>query len=289
MKRAGVFQRLNVNGRILLAAFALLWLQHVAVAQKGDNPRRDEQRENERVGKAERLISDAKKDLSSIQNEIRQVMGGLEKAANELRVLRGKLREARDDVEDRLGAEIGIPEALAKVRKAGRELEEISVALRSQIHETTEWKTTQESSQRARERRSTLLNSLEETGKDNDEKLKTLAGLISKPVELENLAITADAKGTRAKHRLDEVQLELERKRKLLPKGVVERDMKVIQLQSETDKAEKKLSELESSLRKKQIDAARIQKRFAEAQVELRKARLADAADSNKPLKGTGK
>ena len=46
---------------------------------------------------------------------------------------------------------------------------------------------------------------------------------------------------------------------------------------------------IESKLKKVRSDASKIQKRVGDAQLSLQKAKVADAADSNRPKKKNGK
>ena len=101
---------------------------NVSLAQKANNPKQDERNENERVAKANRIVADAKKDLTQSLQELRTELASQGKAAISLQQLRKRLREIREDAEDRLGAKVGIPEALAKARQAGAALELIHTA-----------------------------------------------------------------------------------------------------------------------------------------------------------------
>ena len=118
---------------------------------------------------------------------------------------------------------------------------------------------------------------------------KELGTVINKPLELENEAIARDPIATEAMKGLSTQYAELDKKRKLLPTGEVEKDRKVVQAISEIEKKEKEIVANESKLQKVKSDASKIQKRFSDAQLSLQKAKAADAADSNRPKKKNGK
>lgn len=261
----------------------------IALGQKGNNSKQDERRENERVANAERALADAKKDLSAIQKDLRSEAVSLEKSALALRQLRKKAREVREEVEDRLGAKVGIPVALSKVRQAGAALEEISAKLLEQLHTAPNWIQAKEAADRAKVAKAAVLDDVEQVGNDHDDNLKPLQKLISMPMELENEFIAKDTAASQAMKHLSEQQAELEKMRKLLPIGEVEKDRKVVQALSDVTKKEKEIDEIEEKLRKMKAEAGQIQKRFADAQVKLQKAKAADAADSNRPGQKNGR
>lgn len=259
--------------------------ERIAQAQKGSSPQQDERRENERVAKAERALTEIKKELSAIQKELRSEMGNLEKAKSALPLLKKKSRDAREEAEDRLGVKLGIPEALAKVRQAGTALEEIAVVIRERLHKSPTWIHAKDAADQAKKARELLLDDIENVGNNIDDKLKDLAVVMHKPLELENEAIAKDSIAIEATKQLSVVQLELEKKRKLLPSGEVEKDRKVLQSVVEIEKKEKEIDSIETKLRKVGNEANKIQRRFVDAQVSLQKAKAADAADSNRPKK----
>ncbi len=261
----------------------------IALGQQGNNSKQDERRENERVANAERSLSDAKKDLSAIQKDLRSETVNLEKSALSLRQLKKKARDVRDEVEDRLGAKIGIPAALSKVRQAGAALEEISARLREQLHTAPNWIQAKEAADRAKVAKAALLDDVEQVGNDHDEKLKPLQKLISKPMELENEFIAMDSAAKEAMKHLSEQQAELDKKRQLLPIGEVEKDRMVVQALSDVTKKEKEIDVIEGKLRKIRAEAGKMQKRFADAQMSLQRAKAADAADPNRPGKKKGR
>ena len=106
---------------------------------------------------------------------------------------------------------------------------------------------------------------------------------------LEYEVIAKDSQANEATKQLSAQQSELEKKRKLLPTGEVEKDRKVVQAVAEIEKKEKEIVAIELKLGKAGSEANKIQSRFVEAQVNLQKAKAADAADSNRPKKKIGK
>ena len=214
-------------------------------------------------------------------------MGSLERSISALPLLKKKARDAREEAEDRLGAKVGIPEALAKVRQARYALEEIAVNVREQLHKTPGWIQANEAGNQAKKEKERLREDGEQT--DNDDTIKDLGTVINKPLELENEAIARDPIAMDATKRLSTQQVELEKKRKLLQIGEVEKDRKVVQTISEIEKKEKEIVAIESKLKKVRSDASKIQKRVGDAQLSLQKAKVADAADSNRPKKKNGK
>ena len=266
--------------------FALIvTMERISFAQKGSSPQQDERRENERVAKAERTLAEAKKEISAIQKELQSEMGSLERSQSALPQLKKKAREAREEAEVRLGSKLGIPEALKKVRQAGAALEEIADKLREQLHKTPTWIQAKDAADQAKKARELLHDDIENVGNNIDDKLKVLSVVIVKPLELENEANAKAPQAIEATKRLSAQQSELEKKRKLLPTGEVEKDRKVVQAVAEIEKKEKEIADIDTKLRKSRSEASKIQRRFVDAEVSLQKAKAADAADSNRPKK----
>lgn len=272
----------------LFVASLFLTTEPIALAQTSNKQKQDERKENERVARANLAVTDAKRDLVAVQKELKAEMESQTKAALTLQLLKKKLRETREEAEDRLGAKIGIPEALAKVRNAGASRELIASKIRDEIHKSTSWIQADQASQDAKKKKAALLDDVEELGKDNDQQLAQLAKWILLPIALEDEAIAKDSNAIDATKRLAEEQVELDKKRKLLPKGEVDRDKKVVQVLSEMDKQEKVLSDIESKLRKVKSEANKVQRRLADAAMNLQKAKAADAADPNRAKKNNG-
>jgi len=271
----------------IIVCTTLLTTNGSAFEQKGNSPNQDERKENERVDKAERSLAEVKKELSAIQKEFRSERGSLERSISALPQLKKKAREAREEAEDRLGVKVGIPDALTKVRQARAAVEEIAVIVRDQLHKSAGWIQANEAGNYAKKAREFLLDDVEQT--DNDAKLEELGSVINKPLELENEAVARDPIAMDATKRLTMMQAELEKKRKLLPIGAVEKDPKVLQAMNEIEKKEKAIVAIESKLSKVRSEASKIQKRFGDAQFSLQRAKAADAADSNRPIKKKGK
>ena len=63
----------------------------------------------------------------------------------------------------------------------------------------------------------------------------------------------------------------------------------VVQALNAVTKMEKEIDVIERKLKEMWADAGKIQKRFADAQLNLQKAKAADAADPNRPGKKKGR
>ncbi len=92
-------------------AVVLLCASSFAFAQKDGNNRRDEKRENERVRNAEQDVSQARKRISELQNELRSQWKKLDSVHDKVTKSKEELRDARDAAESELGAKLGIPNA----------------------------------------------------------------------------------------------------------------------------------------------------------------------------------
>ena len=273
----------------LFACIAFLWAGTNLFGQNANKAKQDEKKENERVDKAERAVNETRKDFAAVQKELRSQSVQLEKLTHSLSEFRKRARQAREDAEDRLGAKIGIPAALAKVRAAGATLEQSAAKVRKEVHATNEWSLAKAAADQAKEARAAMLEDVNHAEDENKGQHDALLKLILKPLELENEAIAKDPSEVEAYKQLSQQQTELNKLRKLLPSGQVDRDREVVQALQAVEKKEKELSESESQLRRSKGEASKIQKRLVEAQLSLQRAKAADAADPNRPGKAKGK
>jgi hypothetical protein len=279
--------RLVLVNLFVCAAFA--WSGTNLYGQNGNKERQDEKKENERVDKAERAVNETRKELVVVQKELRSQSTQLEKIVHSLGELRKRTREAREDAEDRLGAKIGIPAALSKVRVAGATLEQSAAKVRKEVHATNEWLLAKAAADQAKETRAAILEDANHIEDENNGPHDALLKLILKPLEIENAAIAKDPNSLEGEKHLAQQQSELNKLRKLLPSGQVDRDREVVQALQAVEKKEKELNEMESQFRKSKGEASKLQKRFVEAQLSLQRAKAADAADPNRPVKTKGK
>ncbi len=273
----------------LFVSIAFVWTGTNLFGQNGNKAKQDEKKENERVDKAERAVNETKKDFAAVQQELRSQSVHLEKLTHSLGEFRKRAREAREDAEDRLGAKLGIPAALSKVRAAGAMLEQSTAKVRKEVHATNEWSLAKAAADQAKETRATMLADVNHLENENNGQHDAVLKLILKPMELENEAIVKDPSAVEAEKLLSQQQTELNKLRKLLPIGQVDRDREVVQALQAVEKKEKELSESESQFRRSKGEASKIQKRLVEAQSSLQRAKAADAADPNRPGKAKGK
>ncbi|MFO0384783.1 MAG: hypothetical protein ACK506_24045 [Pirellula sp.] len=112
----------------LVIALVLNFFGSFCFAQKNGNDRRDEQRENERVRNAEREVSQARKRISEIQNDLKSQLRRFDSAQDKVSKCKATVREAREAAESELGVKLGIPESLAAVREKRQIYDELDEA-----------------------------------------------------------------------------------------------------------------------------------------------------------------
>ncbi|MEQ1825473.1 MAG: hypothetical protein ABL921_05980 [Pirellula sp.] len=250
-------------------------------AQKNANAR-DEQRENQRVAEAERSLANVRKELSSIQKELQKDLNQLERQEAALIQLRKNVRQVREDVEDRLGDKLGIPEALKKVKAARTELDKATADVIASLGTQPEWKLAKSNADAAKAEKKKLLEDVEVEDDQREQKLRQLQEPITRLQAIEQDAIAKDSAATKATSSLKSALTELEELRKKLPKDKIESDPKVRQLEEEIDKKEKEINSTKVKIVKHRADASKAQRKLVQSQNNLRNAKAADAADSNR-------
>lgn len=270
--------RSSFVGLLLVINCDLAW------AQKGANSR-DERRENQRVAAAEKTLSEVKKELASIQNDLKREMGHLEKGEASLIQLRKAVRQAKEDAEDRLGDKLGIPKALQAVRSARETLDKASANVIASLANDASWKEAKPLADAARQIKKTLNEDVELDDEERELKLREANAQIAKLDAIEQEAIAKDPAAIKAKEGMLASQNELDTLRKKLPKDKIESDPKVVQLNRDIEKKEKELNNFKNAIAKLRMEASKTQRRFSQATMSLRNAKAADAADSNRNKK----
>jgi hypothetical protein len=272
----------------LVLAYAVLGMSHQLFAQKNANAQ-DERRENQRVASVERALGEVKQELAAMQKRLRQELSQLEREEAALVQLRRNGRVAREDAEDRLGEKIGIPQSLKKVRDARAELDKVTAKVIDSLATNPDWKKAKEKADQARTLKKTLQEDVELDEDEREQKLSELQLSISQLEELERAAVSKDPLANKANETLNASSAALQQLRKTLPKDKIDADPKVQQIEKEIDKQEKQVAHSKSSILKSRMEAAKLQRKFVQAQTNLRNARAADASDSNKNKKNPKK
>lgn len=284
-----MFHRIIHTAIILLTFSSLTLVSTTALAQKNNNNnknnRRDEQRENERVKRAEHEVSDARKQLAEKQTELKAALRKVDAAQVKVQADKRSLKDAEDAAESELGASLGIPEAIAKVNSLQKDYEAASKPILDSLHARPEWSKVQADAAMAKADRELLRENTELEDDEREAQLKKLAAIIQQPFNVEAKALAADSKCVESKKLVEAASLELAQLRKKLTPGKVEKHPKVFAAQKALDEAQKALSKDEQQLAAVRSACSKAQRALNTALSELSRAKQADAMDSNKGKK----
>ena len=259
-----------------------------AAQKKGSNDRRDEQRENERVQKAEREVTQARKALNDVQGDLRAALKQLDAAHDKLVLAKRGLNEAKDTAEAELGDKLGIPEAIATVNEKRKRFEELSKPILEKLHARPEWKTLETQVAKAKADRETLRENVELEDDEREKQLKALSEIIAKPFNVETQTLQADADCMKARKELDEASAKLLETRKKLSESKIEAHPLVVAAKKTVVDVEKTVASSEKALASTRSSATKAQRSLQQALTELSRAKQADA-DSNNGNKGKKK
>ena len=159
-----------------------------AYGQSKAQDRKDEQRENERVKKAEKEVSEAKRDLTEIQKKLKDKLRNVDAREDGLSKLLRAYRDAVDDAEQEIGASIGIASALAKVKESRKKLDDASAPVLAELHATPQWKSLLQEVEITKQKKQELLENAELEDPERDSKLSEIDRLLRKPSEVETNA-----------------------------------------------------------------------------------------------------
>lgn len=243
--------------------------------------RKDEQRENERVKKAEREVSETKRELAEIQKKLKDKLRSVDAREDGLSKLLRAYRDAEDDAEQEIGASIGIPSALAKVKESRKKLDESSVPVLAELHATPQWKTLLQEVEIAKQKKQELNEDAELEDSERDAKLSEIDRLIRKPSEVETNAIQQSPICKPLQAALSKTVDELNSLRKKISTDKVQSHPKVLQASKRVEEAKKELASQRKELATIRGNVSKGMKQLASAQAELNKARVADAKDAN--------
>jgi chromosome segregation ATPase len=273
------------NGHLFLVAAILLiaTFTNQALAQRKNNDRRDEQRENERVNKAEKEVNEAQKKLSNEQKDHKFALRDLNIAKDKLTMMRRVLREAEKIAEKEIGAKIGIPEAMDLADSLSEKCDEIEKPILEKLRKTPEFVKADEEATAAKSKRSELEWNAELEDSERDEKMKELTPTIKRPLELEEKALSEDKDAVAARTKFNDASSKLADLRGKISREKVESHTKVKPALANVKESEKTFASAERAVVAAKSSVMKAQKQLASAQTELAKAKQADAKDPNRP------
>ena len=269
-----------------------LLLAPVCYSQNKAQDRKDEQRENERVKNAEKEVNEAKRDFAEIQKKLKEKLRSIDAREDSLSKTLRSYREAEDDAEQEIGASIGIPSALAKVKENRKKLDDASKPVLEQLHATPQWKELLQEVEIAKQKKEELNENAELDEAQRDAKMLELNRILTKPSEAETKAIQLSPDCIPLQSALSKSVDELESLRKKISREKVQSHPKVVQATKRVEEAKKELATHRRDLVTIRNNVSKATGKVATAQSELNKARIADAKDPNngKPKsKGKGK
>jgi chromosome segregation ATPase len=280
------------NGTILFSGTTLSGtaITPSGYCQSKAQDRKDEQRENERVKKAEKELNEAKRELTEMQKKLKEKLRSVDAREVGLTKMLRAYREAEDDAEQEIGASIGIPSALAKVKESRKKLDEASEPVLADLHSSPQWKSLQQEVDIAKQKKEELNENAEIEDAQRDAKLIELSRVLSKLSEVEANAIQQSPVCKPLQDSLAKTVEALEILRKKISRDTVQTHPKVVQASKRVEEAKKELAAQRKELETIRGDAAKAMKQVASAQSALIKARVADAKDPNHgKLKNNGK
>ena len=269
-----------------------LLLAPVCYSQNKAQDRKDEQRENERVKNAEKEVNEAKRDFAEIQKKLKEKLRSIDAREDSLSKTLRSYREAEDDAEQEIGASIGIPSALAKVKENRKKLDDASKPVLEQLHATPQWKELLQEVEIAKQKKEELNENAELDEAQRDAKMLELNRILTKPSEAETKAIQLSPDCIPLQSALSKSVDELESLRKKISREKVQSHPKVVQATKRVEEAKKELATHRRDLVTIRNNVSKAMGKVTTAQSELTKARIADAKDPNngKPKsKGKGK
>lgn len=273
---------------VLITIAIFTFANSFALAQRNNgnnNNRRDEQKENERVQRAQRALSEAQKELREKQADLKSAVKKLDTAQDKLVPAKRALREAEDAAEAEIGASLGIPEVVALVNSRRKEYDALAKPVLDDLHAKPEWKAVQADADKAKTDKEALRENVELEDDERDLQLKKLAAIIQRPFDIEDKALAANTECAAAKKLVDEAAMKLAELRKKISPGKVDSHPKVVAAQKALENVQKSFAQEEKLLTNSRTAATKAQRSVVAAQNELNRAKQADANDNNKGKK----
>lgn len=245
-----------------------------AWAQK-NNRRNDERRENERVKNAQEHLQQTQKNQSELSKQVKTAASAVTAAERTVKLARDKVRDEKENAEQRLDSKSGIPQLIEKLKVARADFEKLAAPIRESVHATEAWQAAELDAKEAQAEKSEVL----ETVKDLKERaplLEPLEKRIAKPLDMETTAILADSSAKRASDTADKLKVQLDELRKKFPDSKIDEDPLVKKAKTALDDAEKKLQQAVRELQSNRSKLAKAQASVADAQRKLNQAKEAD-------------
>jgi len=263
----------------------LLACTPVSFAQSTAKDRQDEKREDERVEKARKELSQTQAELKKLQDQLQQRSKAFVAARAAFIQSKKKSEETLEDAQQRVGETLGIPAQMQVIRGASLLFQDKTKGVLEKLKSTAKYA---EIDGRINTSEEALKNGIHPVTQltilsDQIEEIEAQMAIDKKSLRtLEDEAIAADPEARIAKQDLDEALEQLRQMKSKLSPARIDNDFAYKKAKSDTDQALKKMQTASAGL--KQAEAA-MKKKASEVGADYQaymKAKQADAADSNR-------
>lgn len=247
--------------------------------------RQDEKRENDRVEKARKELSQTQSELKKLQGEVQQKSKAFLAARGTFLQAKKKSDEALEQAEERVGESLGIPAQMQVIKGA-------SLILQDQTREVLSKLTLSSSYTEIANRLKASEESLK-NGIDPDTRVPIVSSRfeeIEKSIvadkrglkAMEDAAIEADPQSREAKQDLEDAQAKLKAMKSKLSPSRIENDFAYKKAKTATEQAFKKMQSASTSLKQAELALQKKANEVGSDYQSYMKARQADAADPNR-------
>jgi len=257
-------------------------------SQSPSKNRKDEQRENQRVNKAQRELSQTRSELNDLQDSWEKEYRNFLSVRGKFLQLKKVSENTEQEAESRLGEQLGIPAQLLAVKQKGEQFRQASAMVLDSLKSQLPWKAIDEQIDQLDKAIESGLHPVRNSPMSSNEIEDLEQTLRDKKQELnliEQNALQESPATRELKSDFESAQKKLVELREKLDPKKIEQDSKVKKSRAELDVAYKSLRDRSNSLDRARIAVERKANELGRDYQEFLKARQADAADKNQTKK----
>jgi len=259
-----------------------------SLAQSPSKNRKDEQRENQRVNRAQRELSQTRGELHALQESWEKEYRNFLSARGKFLQLKKVSEKVEQETESRLGEQLGLPTQLLVVKQKGDAFRQAAREVLDSLKSQPTWKAINEQIGQFDNAIDSGLHPVRNSPMSSDEIDQLEQSLREKKQELnlvEQNALQESPTTRDLKSDLENAQKKLADLRGKIDPKKIEQDSRVKKSRAELEAALKSMRACSNSLDRARIAVERKANELGQDYQEFLKARQADAKDKNQTKK----
>lgn len=281
---------LRNSAALMLALVPISYPTGHVWGQSRTKDRQDERRENERVEKNRRELTQSQSEVKKLQLELQQKSNAFVAARGAYLRAKKRADEALEHAEERVGATLGIPEQMQVVRQASLDFQSMTKSALETLRQSEAYVAISKRHEEAEEALGTgILPNTDTliTSSEHENLEQSIARDKQAMKAMEDAAISEDPDASKAAKILADAQAKMHELKGKLSPSRIQTDFAYKQAKAEQDKAFKKMQTASDAFKKTETALQRKANELGMDYKSYLRAKQSDAIDKNQgPQKG---